>query len=86
MGRFDEANPITPLRLPRRKASISHEEAATLPVVGVTAWRGLIQKGRLKLASSSFSGRKLTMTASDSGECLLSGNFHLMSERQDLSR
>jgi hypothetical protein len=42
------------------------------------------EKGRLKPASSSYGGRKLTMTASDGGECLL-GNFHLMSERQELA-
>ena len=72
---FDEANPITPLRRPRRKASISHEEAATVPVVGVTAWRWLIQKGRLKPASSSFGDRKLTMTASDSANVSDWGTF-----------
>jgi NADPH:quinone reductase-like Zn-dependent oxidoreductase len=38
----------------KKPASISHEAAATLPVAGVTAWRGLVQKGRLKPGQRVF--------------------------------
>lgn len=38
----------------KKPASISHEEAATLPVVGVTAWRGLVQKAHLRPGQSVF--------------------------------
>jgi NADPH:quinone reductase-like Zn-dependent oxidoreductase len=38
----------------KKPSSISHEEAATLPLVGVTAWLGLVQKGRLKSGQSVF--------------------------------
>jgi NADPH:quinone reductase-like Zn-dependent oxidoreductase len=38
----------------KKPASISHEAAATLPVAGVTAWQGLVQKGRLKSGQAVF--------------------------------
>jgi NADPH:quinone reductase-like Zn-dependent oxidoreductase len=38
----------------KKPPSISHEAAATLPVAGVTAWRGLVQKGRLKSGQRVF--------------------------------
>jgi len=38
----------------KKPASISHEEAATLPTVGVTAWRALVLKGRIKPGQSVF--------------------------------
>jgi NADPH:quinone reductase-like Zn-dependent oxidoreductase len=38
----------------KKPASISHEEAATLPTVGVTAWRAMVQKGRLKTEQTVF--------------------------------
>ena len=38
----------------KKPASISHEAAATLPVAGVTAWRGLVEKGRLKPGQRVF--------------------------------
>lgn len=38
----------------KKPPSISHEAAATLPVAGVTAWRGLVVKGRLKPGQAIF--------------------------------
>jgi NADPH:quinone reductase-like Zn-dependent oxidoreductase len=37
-----------------KPASISHEAAAALPLVGATAWRGLVEKGRLKPGQRVF--------------------------------
>ncbi|AXL53689.1 hypothetical protein DSC91_007244 [Paraburkholderia caffeinilytica] len=38
----------------KKPTSLTHEEAATLPAVGVTAWRALVQKGRLKAGQAVF--------------------------------
>jgi NADPH:quinone reductase-like Zn-dependent oxidoreductase len=38
----------------KKPPSVSHEAAATLPVVGATAWRGLVEKGRLKSGQRVF--------------------------------
>jgi NADPH:quinone reductase-like Zn-dependent oxidoreductase len=38
----------------KKPASLSHEDAATLPTAGVTAWRGLLQKGHLQSGQSVF--------------------------------
>jgi NADPH:quinone reductase-like Zn-dependent oxidoreductase len=38
----------------KKPASVSHDAAATLPVVGATAWRGLVEKGRLKSGQRVF--------------------------------
>lgn len=53
-GAFSEML-ITKEKLAVKKPhSISHEQAATLPVVCVTAWRGLVQKGKLKEGDNVF--------------------------------
>jgi NADPH:quinone reductase-like Zn-dependent oxidoreductase len=38
----------------KKPASISHEEAATLPTAGMTAWCALVQRGRLKMGQAVF--------------------------------
>ena len=38
----------------KKPPAISHEAAATLPVAGVTAWQGLVQKGHLKQGQAVF--------------------------------
>jgi len=38
----------------KKPASLSFEEAAALPVVGVTAWRALVLKGRLRAGQQVF--------------------------------
>lgn len=38
----------------KKPASITHEAAATLPAAGVTAWRALVQKGKLKSGQRVF--------------------------------
>ncbi|TGQ72590.1 NADP-dependent oxidoreductase [Mesorhizobium sp. M00.F.Ca.ET.186.01.1.1] len=37
-----------------KPAALSFEQAATLPIVGVTAWRGLVDKARLQRGQSVF--------------------------------
>ncbi len=46
---------VTKERLAVKKpATLSHEQAATLPVAGVTAWRALVLKGQVKRGQAVF--------------------------------
>lgn len=38
----------------KKPAALTHEVAATLPVVGVTAWQALVEKGRLQSGQKVF--------------------------------
>jgi len=53
-GAFAEAVITTSNLLIKKPASLSFRDAAALPSVGVTAWRSLVDAGRLKAGQSVF--------------------------------
>ncbi|MCA9520986.1 MAG: NADP-dependent oxidoreductase, partial [Myxococcales bacterium] len=60
-GCYAEYVAVTASEVARRPLSISHVEAAGVPMVGLTAWRCLVTAGRLK------AGQKVVITAGAGG-------------------
>ena len=57
IGTFAEFIAVAESNLALKPASLSMEEAASIPLVGLTAWQALVEKGQLSDPAGQASGR-----------------------------